>query len=417
MTPASIGGIRFYIDSDQTEEFGRANQLHQPYAESHTILQDTGGHGRKFMLQGFLSGDDYDIERDRLRRLFETEGPYSLVHPYFGRIYVANEGPVTGRQSPKYGGIYEFSVTVMEVGDPSFIVPQAASARDLVRAAKVVFVRRFANNYKKPNGNFFMRVRAALFAVSTQLLSINGKIGAISVAADDFSAGIDGLKKQLDTLINSPAALASALSGVILSIFDLLGDVFRTTQRIPGIATNPLGSLSATAVSAVSTLMDTSSAEFKPGQKLKKKTPDAIAVDRSLDELDNFIRAAAIQACCDFLIDPATKYASANEAEDARDRLVILIDRFILTTFLDADSTASLLSIKSAMYRHLSLVAERLPRLYVYTPEFKTNALVVAYGLYGNLDRVDEIIARNKIFTPLKILGGTPLEVLSDGKI
>jgi len=42
-------------------------------------------------------------------------------------------------------------------------------------------------------------------------------------------------------------------------------------------------------------------------------------------------------------------------------------------------------------------------------------AIVLAYRLYGDAERADEIVARNRVRHPGFVPGGQPLEVLSNG--
>jgi prophage DNA circulation protein len=74
----------------------------------------------------------------------------------------------------------------------------------------------------------------------------------------------------------------------------------------------------------------------------------------------------------------------------------------------------SLADLRAAVVRDLTVRGADLARTARYTPKQTLPALAVAYRIYGDASRDEEIAARNRIRHPGFVPGGETLEVLSD---
>jgi prophage DNA circulation protein len=86
----SYKGVEFLcVNSDN--EFGRRLIVHEfPQAET-PFIEDMGRMARRFSLNGFYAGPDWEQRWDSLIAVCESEGPGLLIHPEFGEISCAAE--------------------------------------------------------------------------------------------------------------------------------------------------------------------------------------------------------------------------------------------------------------------------------------------------------------------------------------
>ena len=97
---------------------------------------------------------------------------------------------------------------------------------------------------------------------------------------------------------------------------------------------------------------------------------------------------------------------------DIRDTVIAAIDTEQLTA---SDNVFVALSdLKTAVINDINTRALDLSKLVAYTPKSTLPAVVLAYRLYGDANRDEEIVTRNSIAHPGFVIGGRTLEVLTD---
>ena len=72
----------------------------------------------------------------------------------------------------------------------------------------------------------------------------------------------------------------------------------------------------------------------------------------------------------------------------------------------------ALQSLRSTMVQDISTRIANLPAVVEYVPSENLPAGVLAYRLYGDATRADEIVSRNKITHPGFVPNGQPIEYL-----
>ena len=73
------------------------------------------------------------------------------------------------------------------------------------------------------------------------------------------------------------------------------------------------------------------------------------------------------------------------------------------------DTLEALRALRVARIEDVTARAAALPRVTTYTPSSVIPAAVVAWSIYGDTERADEVVARNRIVHPLFV----PPEALS----
>jgi len=85
---ASFRGVPFFVDRANTSG-GRKTVLHEFPERDLPFAEDLGRASRLFNVTGYIIGEDYFEQRDRLiAACFDKSGPGILIHPYYGSLTV-----------------------------------------------------------------------------------------------------------------------------------------------------------------------------------------------------------------------------------------------------------------------------------------------------------------------------------------
>jgi prophage DNA circulation protein len=109
-----------------------------------------------------------------------------------------------------------------------------------------------------------------------------------------------------------------------------------------------------------------------------------------------------------------TKYDSYESAITVRTELADSLDEESESTNNDLVYVA-LTDLRTAVVQAVPDPDQDLPRLAKFSPRQTLPSLVVAYQLYGDAGRADDIVARNDPRRPGFLTGGQSLEVLANG--
>lgn len=116
--PASFRGVEFGVTADD-KEAGRSTVVHQFPQRDLPYVEDMGAAPSRFAVQAFVLGADFIDRRDKLEQALQQPGPGTLVHPWYGELQVAQDGPYKVRHSAEDGGMSVFAITFVKSGDPA----------------------------------------------------------------------------------------------------------------------------------------------------------------------------------------------------------------------------------------------------------------------------------------------------------
>ena len=85
----SYRGRPFFIREHEAEAGGRRVAVHEYPGRDRPYPEDLGRRTKKFRVDAYLVGDDYDVARDALVAACDLPGAGTLVHPYLGTLDVA----------------------------------------------------------------------------------------------------------------------------------------------------------------------------------------------------------------------------------------------------------------------------------------------------------------------------------------
>lgn len=413
---ATFRGVGFFVATADSSH-GRRQAVHETAQRDIPYTEDLGRKSREFGITGYLLGKEYDVAREELIKACEQEGSGVLVHPYRGELTVVCRG-LTVSETSEEGGKCTLSMTFLEAGEASY------------PSAKVDSV-----NAISEKGNEVTETAKENF-VSDFLTK-----GYPSFVADAATSKI----KELSEYLSSPEFIVSSDIQAVSDYYDKVksigSDAFDLIQQPFDFANqviDAIGSVrSAFGSSAFGMLVDLYNQYFPSkaddgddGSVLAVLTPSRQQVVKNESAVSALVRQAAIaQAAIAAVVTQTTeavsnggtktvstpaKYDSYEAAIKVRTELAENLDQESEITNNDLVYVA-LTDLRTAVVQAVPDPELDLPRLAKFSPRQTLPSLLVAYQLYGDASRADDIVARNDPRRPGFLTGGQPLEVLANG--
>ncbi|MHC8366301.1 DNA circularization protein [Pseudomonas sp. ZT5P21] len=406
--PASFRGAAFYVESADSTH-GRRQAVHEHAQRDVPYTEDLGRKAREFSVSGYLIGAEYQTQRDELIKACETAGPGVLVHPYRGEMTVTCRG-LGVSESSNEGGMCLVKLTFLESGEASY--PSAkvdtvnaidAKANTVTAAAEQSFVSGFLTN------GFPAHVAdsaATGLADLGEFMAAPGKtFGGDLQAASDFYMQAQGLASDAFSLVQQPLNMVNRIASLIGSVrsafggnaFSMLTSLFdRSTGSYSGSTATPSRQQQATNYSAMNSLVR---------QVAVAEAAKAAVVTQTATVTPSGVTQVSVSPVV---------YDSYQAAIKVREDLVGRIDTEAETTPND-EVYVALSDLRTSVVQAVPNPEQDLARIVQYVPRETLPSLLVAYQIYGDAGRADEIAARNNPPHPGFLMGGNQLEVLADG--
>lgn len=406
LRPASFRAVPFHVEGDGGT-FGRRTQTHEYPQRDKPYTEDLGRATRTFEITAFLIGDDYLRQRDALLEAIETEGPGTLVHPWYGQLTVSIQEPARVSHSMRNGGMCEVSLSFVEAGELQFptastsLGAQSLIAIDAVEAASG---DDFLSDFKVAGFPAF--VSEQLVADLTEFIGVAGGYldGLHQILRDPLGtllelAGLPGNPiTAAEEEIGLPQSLLDAVLGLYYRSANILGDLFgSSTGSTDALNRNAVIALSEMSAAFGSIAVAPTSAAPATYQAQRNRYATAVLFQRSA-----LIQAAGMTSA---MVIPV--YDDANLIRTA---LTSAIDDAALAAADDV--YVPLQTLRTRVHADLTARMTNAARLRDFTPRAVMPALVLAYDLYEDPMREIEIVQRNAVRHP-GFLPAEPLKVLS----
>lgn len=407
-------GVSFYVKSHEIQ-VGRRVTLHAvPFEDTGVRANDVGRAPREFSFTAVFIGRNYRIERDKLLDALEMAGPGLLVHPEFGSLQCYADKRSSMRETTSAIGKAELSFTLIEAADDPEAKRTKAAAFGAVKEQKLkgfaVAERVFVKRIGYPALSDFLDASriGVLEKTISDLRGVNGAIGTALSVPSGYAAQIDALSANLTSLVSTPRR-------VFTSITAIMDEIAQGFARVTGIAgwqgnytqmgsyfttTRSLGAFAVAARAAA--LLGAVAEEWSP----PTTTPERVKQTDETNAIQTTMRTAMLLSLAAVVPD-----MPLDSTEDARAIRTDLIDSMLAVA--DADDTDVDLSnaLRDAA-AGLSAHLRDLEALFTtYEPGHPLPAEVIAHLLYGDPERADEIIARNRPADPGAMQGRHVIEV------
>lgn len=391
---ASFRGVPYFVEEAQRGG-GRRGPDHEYPNEDVPYGEDTGRKQRVIQDTAYLVGSTCLEDARRLERALEdVKGPGELRHPYHGkRRVICRNFQRTDRSTE--GRMVRFAITYHETPDespfPSAVVDRVASLKSKAATAMETTRRAYVESYNATAlpGDFLTSAERIIRDAGR---AMNDPYGRLLTQARDLAA----FRRRVNRLINNAANLVRRPVDVFDAIFDALAFAF-APPTLP---------------QAFRDLLNMGKVNHARLPTPPKMTPNRereaanFRVTAAMLRRVNTIRTSEIAGGAPFPDFELARLARAQLIERIDEELESADDDEVYTTFVD---------LKDAVRETIPGEDARLPLRLVITPSVTIPSLVFAHRVYGDVERELEIVTRNRVAHPGFLVGGYPLEVLSDG--
>lgn len=379
---ASFRGVAFNVEASASDH-GRNLVTHEYPRRELPFVEDLGRKARAFQVEAFLVGADYDLERDRLIEALEEADPGDLVHPYRGTMRVTVLG-FSVREVRDEGGMCRVAIGFLEAGAATYpSAPRSAERATGIAADSTNDAAAAVYPTTQPRPGAPSQVLEASEASWYDALremhrlrvrDLEGLRRLLAVAGEDV---VERLAEPI-LFARDVVVLLAAIAGTAAGQAEAIRQYLRLAQLVsPLIRGSSVGSGAARIAGLGVT-------------DLVRRVAVAEAA-----------RAAA-----------GATYTSHEEAIATRDEVLEALDE------LENTAPDEVLLELEGLRRELTGAVPppdgTLPRVDHYTPASVMPALVIAYTLYDDVGRMQELVDRNHLQHPGFVPGNEPIEVLVD---
>lgn len=367
--------VPFYLEGHDASGGRRVASHEYPMLDT-PYTQDLGRKQRRFGVQAFVLGADYDIDRDKLINALEQIGAGELIHPFLGRLNVVLESYSVSESTAK-GGMASFNIVFLESGlesAPRAVRDTQKAVKDKSDKVKSLAVQKFEQ----------------LLQVAKQASQV---VDAIGRDLEAMEATLRLGAGALTTLVGSPKDLAQRLTNSVANVVTLaqstgaaLQTAFHITPSWP-LTGSHQGQAIAQNQYALELVLNLATLAA-----LADKSTAATAFANQ-DEARRFL--ALMRQSGDALLQSSAPATLGQQAEAP----------------LDDDIATALRDMLAALSTDLAERSLMLPRIRHITLGQTTPSLVACYQQYQSLEQEADLIARNGIKQPAFING--ELEVIS----
>jgi len=404
LRPASFRGVPFQVATADLGA-GRRTQLHEYPQRDKPYVEDLGRATRDLAFTGYVVGDDYVDQANKLLAALEEYGPGDLVHPWFGTLRVSLKDSARVSFDGSLG-VARFTMAFVESGDLEFPTAESSTQVESRLAAsdlESIAVESFSDQFTIKGFQDF--VAAAATGNLGDMLGIisSSEVGKVLGYANSLAATVS----TAIALISNPSALGWKVMGA-LGLSGLATTVAAWSAIVRSISRVGASSLSDPAAPLV----------YTPSRQ--QAFVNACAVD-ALGRQALIAQAVGASSLVGTRIDSpgaglsqgvvaggaaVRPLISFTEMVAVRDELIAVIDQ---ESMIASDKVYhALMKARAAVWKDLTTRARENARLTTLTPNEVLPALVLAYDYYEDANREADIVARNGIRHP----GFVPVEPL-----
>jgi prophage DNA circulation protein len=444
---ASWRGLPFAVRSSIIRR-GRRIAVHEYPFRDEVWVEDLGRGVRSVSFSAFLIGDDVFAQRDAMAMAAETAGPGTLVHPSLGAL-TATLTDFSAGERADLGRVVEIEFSFIQSGQDQPVFPSTvistqsvvmSAASSSIQAAAADFVSDVTSSVELGfvavqgaigtavgfvsmvigTASAFVQLGLSVISLPAQILgdvlnASDTNLGLLNDAAVTFGsvAGLPGnngrfssagltvalpatatVESQLDALATNRATvqtdMGAVLTGLLMAPLDLPATIQAAIDTFQTAVQSPSDQLRLLAVlAAFSPTIATNSA------------PIGVAIA----QIQTSVAALVRRTACAALATAAANYqpTSYNDAITQLDTVTSPIETEAISA-ADAGDTGTyvaLEALRAAVADDLLTRGGQLPSLVTITTAVPLPSLTLAYKLYGDATRADDLTARADPIAPL----------------
>lgn len=411
LQPASFRGVPFGVYSS-TVKTGRRTAVHvYPYRDE-VWVEDIGLGNRIFAFRGFLVGDDVFAQRDRMVSAVETAGPGVLVHPSIGsRNCSIIDFSATERA--ELGRVVELEITAMQtVGSvtPIAIAQTQKGVLGAVSSALAAAAKDFNTYVAAPlayGEGVVQKVVAITSLWQSTAMQLSGDASLLADAVNGLTGNYGRYNSgNLTTPAASNATISGVLSAAITNKTAVASASASLTIAADGLAATSTGAFVAAAQGVAEALI---AAAVSPADqvrlmtKLQAFSPLIVTgtegtIGAAISTAQTGVAAVLRRVAMAELASACASYqpTSSNDAQALLASVTAIFDAEI-TIAADAAQDATYLALRTmrtAVAKDLIVRGANLPSLQTVNVKSCQPSLALAYMLYQDAKRADELTQR-----------------------
>ncbi len=412
---ASIGGAKIRVKASD-DELGARAVIHEFPGKRKAYAEPNGQWDPRFEFDAYVMQrvidtpfDNFETRLDALEKVLLEDGPYKLVHPHRGTKMVALTGPVRVHRETGELGIVRFRLSLIEVEEDLFPEAPRDTRIDVKIYAADVRSRSLPRKFDVSGPDFLTEVAELILSgprgLTSALSRVNNKIQSGFNAVDSLSRSITEFSNELTELLNTPSELGTTIQGLLNSLMSAIAALpFADRSRNAGDQTRPASRM-ALALSATTDL-----GLFGEGFEEVEGTGATRTTERdNQNDLMDVIEVAALSAGIEAMAE--LDFDSAEQGTEALEAVNAAIDHVLERDSLADEAAITLRALRAAFLAHVQATIPDRAGLGTYTPAVNQPAFLIAFELYGDREREQEIIDRNRIEHPGFVPGGVELVV------
>ena len=394
----SFKGARVYWRQGE-DEAGRRAVTHVYPLRDKAHTEDLGKRAERFTLECFTLGNAFLAEAKKFKAACNTAGAGVLIHPLWGSISVVCL-ECRDRFTTRQGGMVEFYCVFSEEGEnkyPSTDDDYTQIAADQAGASLAVFQASFTQAVSLQGPGWLAESQTADLDIALATLSEVVGVMLSAAAAGAMQDSMDQAASQLDDSTSDP-------TDVVDTAYAGFGGIYNQ---------DPSGVFNAS-LAMLDFGMDVS--DYGPGlSSISTSTASRLIEEVNRKSLTSLIAGYSAASLVRAAL--AMKYTSRQHAVSTRDLVMDAIDRCTLRAADLGDDAGygALRDLQASTWTAFkAIIAEQLPALQFQVPAAVTPALNLAWRLYGDIGREQDILDRNpRILHPGFLPSGDAVEVLS----
>lgn len=385
--PARYRNVPFEFVSSGVA-FERRHQVHEFPGRDGAVVEDLGRAPDRFSLEAFVIGDDWIERKHRLLDACMQKGrPGILLHPWFGSM-AAFCTKCQVNESSSEGGIVRFQLEFLRVLDVTLLSNRPRPSASVDTAAEAIGASaeaETATGLVASNVPDFVREASA--DTFTELGNLMRGLDIFSGPATEaalMAQRVSNLVTQASVLATSPVLAAAQVRGAIELVIDSVSN-------------------------AVASLYAYESFFVFEARELGGVSLFSDARDNNARLIAAQVRQTALAGACRAAA--AIDWETYDDALAARTRVLLALD-----AELDRVTPAQysdMARLRASLVGAVPAPERNLPRLLRLELPGVVSALELAYQLYDDRTRADELVARNRPEYPGRLPALATLEVLS----
>lgn len=392
LVPASFKGVAFKVEEGGRSAGRRIAEFQFPKGDT-PYAEDMGRAARRWQITGYVIGDDYISQRDALLDACDSDGAGILIHPSLGSMNVMC-GPVSTHESRLRGGICTFEMVFIEAGEAP-----SASVTDDTQG----LISSQADDTGSTAADALDFALSAAFAAGATVANIAEGVRLLGIILNALSGTVSGqtgvagskLFFAINDLLSSGESdlRSSQLGAPLLAVFEQatvagatlagMNTVIAAIEAaIPGnpyqitFATSPNWTAQVTPLAPPTPLSAIGIAIVNAG------------INMALVEEARILSNTTFTSSNDVSAAIASNNANFSSAEET------IADSGDVVTY------QALIALHGAVTRDLINRGLMLPSLVTYSFPRSLPSLTMAWRLYADSTRADELVAENKVIHP-----------------